>query len=126
MPSSTTHSSPLSLHDALPIPRRAAAAGEERDRQEREPRPARDHAADRRAVDAERGRAEVAVDEEPVARDRHHHRDDAGDHLHPRDRKSTRLNSSHLGISYAVFYHPLLPSFPTRRSSDPAARRRGG
>src|SRR5262245_18724066 len=35
------------------------------------------------------------------------------------DRKSTRLNSSHLGISYAVFCLPrLLPSFPTRRSSD--------
>src|ERR1039458_5905405 len=32
-----------------------------------------------------------------------------------RDRKSTRLNSSHLGISYADRY---LPSFPTRRSSD--------
>src|SRR5262245_45363228 len=32
------------------------------------------------------------------------------------DRKSTRLNSSHLGISYAV---PRgLHSFPTRRSSD--------
>src|ERR1035441_5806445 len=41
-----------------------------------------------------------------------------------RDRKSTRLNSSHLGISYAVFclkaygYHRDLHSFPTRRSSD--------
>src|ERR1035441_6955315 len=34
------------------------------------------------------------------------------------DRKSTRLNSSHLGISYAVFYYLLLHSFPTRRSSD--------
>src|SRR5438045_3510739 len=33
------------------------------------------------------------------------------------DRKSTRLNSSHLGISYAVFL-PDLYSFPTRRSSD--------
>src|ERR1035438_2077615 len=32
------------------------------------------------------------------------------------DRKSTRLNSSHLGISYAVFAD--LHSFPTRRSSD--------
>src|SRR5436853_278823 len=32
------------------------------------------------------------------------------------DRKSTRLNSSHLGISYAV--HHNLPPFPTRRSSD--------
>src|ERR1039458_9680246 len=40
------------------------------------------------------------------------------------DRKSTRLNSSHLGISYAVFclkrcsQHRDLHSFPTRRSSD--------
>src|ERR1035441_58737 len=38
------------------------------------------------------------------------------------DRKSTRLNSSHLGISYAVFClegaHGDLHSFPTRRSSD--------
>src|SRR5262245_12337484 len=39
----------------------------------------------------------------------------------PLDRKSTRLNSSHLGISYAVFCCPprlALHSFPTRRSSD--------
>src|SRR5437764_147393 len=35
------------------------------------------------------------------------------------DRKSTRLNSSHRCISYAVFCaHLDLPSFPTRRSSD--------
>src|SRR5438045_2504734 len=36
------------------------------------------------------------------------------------DRKSTRLNSSHLGISYAVFCSLSLAllSFPTRRSSD--------
>src|ERR1035438_5498317 len=35
------------------------------------------------------------------------------------DRKSTRLNSSHLGIPYAVFCAPrALHSFPTRRSSD--------
>src|SRR5262245_26372588 len=33
------------------------------------------------------------------------------------DRKSTRLNFSHLGISYAVFDADL-HSFPTRRSSD--------
>src|ERR1035438_2911057 len=33
------------------------------------------------------------------------------------DRKSTRLNSSHLGISYAVYLR-VLHSFPTRRSSD--------
>src|SRR5438874_1425553 len=48
------------------------------------------------------------------------------------DRKSTRLNSSHVEISYAVFCAPRdLPSFPTRRSSDlktahqPRWRRRG-
>src|SRR5438105_4409860 len=37
------------------------------------------------------------------------------------DRKSTRLNSSHEWISYAVFssrYHRAAPPFPTRRSSD--------
>src|SRR5688500_12558266 len=39
------------------------------------------------------------------------------------DRKSTRLNSSHLVISYAVF-HRYLHSFPTRRSSDLRARSR--
>src|SRR5437868_2818194 len=36
---------------------------------------------------------------------------------HVRDRKSTRLNSSHVSISYAVFLRAL-HSFPTRRSSD--------
>src|SRR5262245_56914191 len=38
-----------------------------------------------------------------------------------RDRKSTRLNSSHLGISYAVFcfaHSCAHAPFPTRRSSD--------
>src|SRR5699024_7262753 len=37
------------------------------------------------------------------------------------DRKSTRLNSSHVSISYAVFCYrsiTYLLSFPTRRSSD--------
>src|SRR5690606_19935411 len=34
------------------------------------------------------------------------------------DRKSTRLNSSHVKISYAVFHWRALSSFPTRRSSD--------
>src|SRR5437879_3612617 len=41
---------------------------------------------------------------------------------YPEDRKSTRLNSSHRCISYAVFCllpcHRYLHSFPTRRSSD--------
>src|SRR5205807_589052 len=44
---------------------------------------------------------------------------EASDRVERRDRKSTRLNSSHLVISYAVFCrHPPLHSFPTRRSSD--------
>src|SRR5690625_4619505 len=37
------------------------------------------------------------------------------------DRKSTRLNSSHVAISYAFYCsraHPAFHSFPTRRSSD--------
>src|SRR5690349_6833860 len=39
------------------------------------------------------------------------------------DRKSTRLNSSHVEISYAVFcHHRDLHSFPTRRSSDLCSR----
>src|SRR5690606_7273512 len=44
--------------------------------------------------------------------------------VEPSDRKSTRLNSSHVKISYAVFClkssgdHRDLLSFPTRRSSD--------
>src|SRR5436309_857802 len=48
-----------------------------------------------------------------------------------RDRKSTRLNSSHVKISYAVFclkrYRdlPALHSFPTRRSSDLAVNGSG-
>src|SRR5699024_9595354 len=52
------------------------------------------------------------------------HHPSGGSHLESRsrqDRKSTRLNSSHVSISYAVFCLLLtgaLRSFPTRRSSD--------
>src|SRR5699024_2318066 len=48
------------------------------------------------------------------------------------DRKSTRLNSSHVSISYAVFclkgyvHDRCLHSFPTRRSSDLRAYGAGG
>src|SRR5205814_10012320 len=85
----------LSLHDALPISilfqplRQGRVAGSE----------------DRRRQEGRIGRAGVADGERT---DRN-----AGGHLHDRqqrieplqrlDRKSTRLNSSHLGISYAVF-----------------------
>src|ERR1039458_2739174 len=55
-------------------------------------------------------------------RSRRSHRAPSGGPV--RDRKSTRLNSSHLGISYAVFILkrpgllPFLHSSPPRRSSD--------
>src|SRR5437899_9067871 len=40
----------------------------------------------------------------PVAQIMHEQSDESADHSHvAEDRKSTRLNSSHLGISYAVF-----------------------
>src|SRR5690554_1643110 len=47
-----------------------------------------------------------------------------GNRRYHRDRKSTRLNSSHVRISYAVFCYSVryLESFPTRRSSDLALR----
>src|SRR5690606_38568177 len=41
-----------------------------------------------------------------------------GDTQRTLDRKSTRLNSSHVKISYAVFDLPDAHAFPTRRSSD--------
>src|SRR5438270_10145941 len=74
----TTEIYTLSLHDALPISRVAFAAP----------------AIERRLVEAaraQRERTSVAVAEHPAA---------ATD---VRDRKSTRLNSSHSQISYAVF-----------------------
>src|SRR5437899_4806320 len=79
----------LSLHDALPIcdphqqgvrPAAVVAGGES----EREPDRERDRLA-----------AESHGEREP--------RDRARGRARARDRKSTRLNSSHLGISYAVF-----------------------
>src|SRR5258705_8325998 len=48
--------------------------------------------------------AAALVDRPARARGRaHHRRRDQRDLAEPGDRKSTRLNSSHLGISYAVF-----------------------
>src|SRR5258705_5794117 len=83
----TTEIYPLSLHDALPIYARRAI-----------PRP------------SDRGRGGLSrFRGDPVggaADDRRHaqgHRRAAQCRGEPRDRKSTRLNSSHLGISYARF-----------------------
>src|SRR5436853_2097035 len=73
----------LSLHDALPI---WSGRGAERIRVVR-------HAAELAGSDAEH----------PLERLRERELRDVADLLRDRDRKSTRLNSSHLGISYAVF-----------------------
>src|SRR5258705_6464160 len=74
----TTEIYTLSLHDALPICQAAACAGLV-DR-----RGARGRCAERRPVRQENAELVAAVSVRL-------------------DRKSTRLNSSHLGISYAVF-----------------------
>src|SRR5690554_7294469 len=89
----TTELYALSLHDALPIlrrgrvpaPDRAASAARARLRDLDEP----GGRADRGRVPASRGR--ISGSALRIAR--------SGD----RDRKSTRLNSSHVRISYAVF-----------------------
>src|SRR5690625_6000762 len=74
--------SPLSLHDALPILLGMGAAG-------------------RPAV----ARARRARPRAPLGRGRRRHEPaaGAGRQLRGEDRKSTRLNSSHVAISYAVF-----------------------
>src|SRR2546426_7662509 len=78
----TTEIYTLSLHDALPISRALALA---------------------RRFAPEGARVEHQIAECPEAdtllreREQHHSRE------HHEDRKSTRLNSSHLVISYAVF-----------------------
>src|SRR5205814_5977404 len=88
-----TPTSPLFLHDALPISHAS-----------------HEIAPDPRWPDVA---AQRAHRREP-ARDRRHHLSSAylqfvkrlarrRHHRHLQDRKSTRLNSSHLGISYAVF-----------------------
>src|SRR2546426_5901974 len=53
-------------------------------------------------ADAEPEGGQIVVARPGVVRQRHIHRRDAGEHRDA-DRKSTRLNSSHLVISYAVF-----------------------
>src|SRR5437588_2224759 len=92
----TTEIYPLSLHDALPI-------SQDRGPRDRSPvaPPDRAAAGRQRHRDPDRGgRAALAVlREEPrsVLRPARLHREG------PLDRKSTRLNSSHTVISYAVF-----------------------
>src|SRR5699024_12693596 len=101
-PLSPTHTYPLSLHDALPISgharrgtRLALATRQIRLDQPLDPVT--------RTAPVEVGRATVPLRHlrshfRPCARDSH------SGFVHPlEDRKSTRLNSSHVSISYAVF-----------------------
>src|SRR3712207_8356886 len=79
----TTEIYTLSLHDALPISGRREACGHLRGAQRVRVLPGRRHGAERAGAWASRVLLRAA------------HR--------PQDRKSTRLNSSHANISYAVF-----------------------
>src|SRR5436853_4834367 len=89
MPTATTGIYTLSLHDALPILR----VPQQHRRAEEGERPGGEG-----TKDARRPAQAAPVDErEHQAIAEAEHPDDA------EDRKSTRLNSSHLGISYAVF-----------------------
>src|SRR5207249_11451124 len=89
----TTQIYTLSLHDALPISLRRGRQDRARDAQGL--RPGRPHR--QRDVHADRS--------PPVDEDAHLHGQErqAGQGGRVRDRKSTRLNSSHVSISYAVF-----------------------
>src|SRR5690606_40928597 len=87
--------SPLSLHDALPIWPRAPEPSAPAADQRRDDRAEQGHARG-----DERDRRDRAVDQRalrPADPDPH---ETPG---HRQDRKSTRLNSSHVKISYAVF-----------------------
>src|SRR5947207_2225890 len=119
----------LSLHDALPISALPAAGGDGDERVVRDGI----HRAVHAAHDGRSGGGHPLGD---VIRT------ETGDGVRRRDRKSTRLNSSHTVSSYAVFclkkknralpgrdesrspclrfggVHRALRSFPTRRSSD--------
>src|SRR3989442_7732446 len=89
----TTEIYTLSLHDALPI--FGGRGGVERDRVIHGRHRGRIHEAGRRSGGGNRDRHGGRVDERPAR---------AGDRDRIRaDRKSTRLNSSHVRISYAVF-----------------------
>src|SRR5947199_1926907 len=84
----TTEIYTLSLHDALPIFRGAIGTGREEDRLRRLVAGAGDRERDLVAL------------------------------RHRRDRKSTRLNSSHLGISYAVFCLKKKTNLATRKTDQ--------
>src|SRR3712207_8759595 len=85
----TTEIYTLSLHDALPISRRAVQEGP--------------YAGNRLGQDDAHPPVQVAEGLQVPFVYRHHRYHTLRIHLHELDRKSTRLNSSHANISYAVF-----------------------
>src|SRR5205814_6294947 len=93
-PTSTTTISNLSLHDALPI---CSFRGPAFRREEMWPSGRKGRRPDWRVHPEARRRPPR------VRRDGSANRRCRPDGREQRDRKSTRLNSSHLGISYAVF-----------------------
>src|SRR5690606_41753919 len=94
---STTALYTLSLHDALPIsvPRREVAIDAPAD-----PLALR---ADRDVLGHEKRAVTLDVDYDVVSGDAFLRGGDRADQERDADRKSTRLNSSHVKISYAVF-----------------------
>src|SRR3712207_7706279 len=99
-----TKISPFPLPDALPFTQRRHPVPPESRSGLQPPQPA---AADDRLL---------AALPDPSARRAHHHRRGRarGDHRLRVDRKSTRLNSSHANISYAVFCLKKKKKTPTR------------
>src|SRR5690242_15573853 len=121
MPSAEIY--PLSLHDALPILDNALAATDV------QPHLVYGSAVDNQRAVAVRGTFLQNRDYLEFYYQGHYTvvEMEAGPYLDAcyeigQDRKSTRLNSSHMSISYAV--RRDLPSFPTRRSSDLGQRAR--
>src|SRR5438034_43982 len=115
MPS--TGSYPLSLHDALPIfgaqDRRQPVGNRDRGAVLHQPLQRR---LDEPLAHGIESRGRLVEDEDPRVLEQHPRDRDTLLLAARQDRKSTRLNSSHTVISYAV--HRFLPPFPTRRSSD--------
>src|SRR3712207_7058764 len=94
----TTEIYTLSLHDALPIcPHRPVVVGLAQPRRQRRDRLGPQRVQLVRPIERQRR-------EPPI-------------HLVQQDRKSTRLNSSHANISYAVFCLKKKTFIPTRYSS---------
>src|SRR5207253_9769967 len=101
-PPPTTHTSPLSLHDALPISVLAHHAAAAR-RQGAVRRPALRRNGSLGTGSLRRSAHPAGTAHREVGRRLWPRQDLRGHRQGRTDRKSTRLNSSHVAISYAVF-----------------------